>query len=317
MNDTCPGMKCDLDIIIVNWNGGRHLLNCIQSLALINNKTNVITTIVDNASNDGSTDSISKSDNVNLIFNTDNLGFAKACNIGAVSGNSEFILFLNPDAYLSPNSIKDSVLFMKNPLNTKIGICGIQLINDSGNVSRSCSRFPNALNFVTHSFGLTRFNSKLGHLMEEWAHDTSREVDHVIGAFFLVRRTLFEKLGGFDENFFVYLEDLDFSYRAFIMGYKTYYLSEVQAYHSGGGISNQVKSSRLFYSLRSRMIYASKHFSSFGFVSVILVTLLLEPLSRTILAVLQGSRNSILETWTGYIMLYRWLPKWWIRGETR
>ena len=206
---------------------------------------------------------------------------------------------------------------MKSPQNAMIGICGIQLIDDSGLTSRSCSRFPNMYHFITHSIGLVRFFPQLGHFMQEWSHDESREVDHVIGAFFLVRRALFEVLQGFDEIFFVYLEDLDFSYRASRIGYKTFYLSGAPSFHAGGGISNQVKSHRLFYSLRSRILYASKHYSIFGSCSVILITLISEPLSRTSFAILRCSWSSILETLSGYIMLYKWLPQWWIRGVTR
>jgi len=141
-------------------------------------------------------------------------------------------------------------------------------------------------------------------IMEEWPHDETREVDHVIGAFFLVRRSLFESLGGFDERFFVYLEDVDFSVRAGRAGWRSVYLTEARAYHKGGGTSEQVKARRLFYSLRSRMQYAHKHFPVRGAIVVGAGTLLVEPLVRLGWAVLQRSGSTFVETIQGYAMLW-------------
>jgi len=153
--------------------------------------------------------------------------------------------------------------------------------------------------------------------MAEWPHDITRDVDHVIGAFFLVRRSLFESLGRFDERFFVYLEDLDFSYRARQAGWRSVYLANAQAFHAGGGTSHQVKARRLFYSLRSRLLYAAKHFSKSGAALVFLATLLLEPLSRSAWALMRRSLPSLKETWQGYGMLWCWLPQWVFKGVTR
>jgi hypothetical protein len=95
------------------------------------------------------------------------------------------------------------------------------------------------------------------------------------------------------------------------------YLAEAQAFHAGGGTSNKVKARRLFYSLRSRLLYSFKHFDLGGAWVVLLATLLLEPVSRTLLAMSRGSWSSVKETWCGYAMLYRWLPQWVLRGVTR
>src|SRR5660398_194498 len=110
----------------------------------------------------------------------------------------------------------------------------------------SCARFPCVSGFLAHAVGLDRSFPRLGHFMAEWDHLANRQVDHVIGAFFLVRRGLFEQLQGFDERFFVYFEDVDFSCRAKQSGWKSYYLADTQAFHAGGGTSNQVKAQRSF-----------------------------------------------------------------------
>ena len=98
------------------------------------------------------------------------------------------------------------------------------------------------------------------HFMTDWDYRENREVDQVSGAFFLVRRKVFEELNGFDERFFMYFEDLDFAYRAKQAGWRSFYLADAQAVHFGGGASYQVKGKRLYYVLNSRALYVAKHF---------------------------------------------------------
>ena len=144
--------------------------------------------------------------------------------------------------------------------------------------------------------------------MEDWSHLESKEVDHVIGAYYFVRRELFEKLGGLDERFFVYLEDLDFSIRAKKAGFASYYLASTTAFHKGGGSSEQVKSARLFYSLRSRLLYAFKHFGFFSASLVLFATLLVEPITRVVFGFSQRSLAAVSETLSAYWQLWGALP---------
>jgi len=288
-----------LDIVTVNWNSGLQINRCVRSVIAFSSKNGLQITVVDNGSIDGSIDAIKPDPRLSIIRTGENLGFGKACNLGSKLGGNDFLLFLNPDAALFPDTLEKSLAFMQDPANAQVGICGVQLQDESGHVARSCSRFPSAWRFFAHSMGVVHFFPRLGHFMAAWPHDQTREVDHVIGAFFLVRRTLFEQLGGFDERFFVYLEDVDFSYRAHQAGWKSVYLADVQAFHAGGGTSNQVKARRLFYSLRSRLLYAFKHFSLLGAWVILLSTLLLEPLTRSAYALLRGSWPALKETWSG------------------
>lgn len=306
-----------IDIITVNWNAGSQLCACIDSITRYGNGLVEHTVVVDNGSADGSDTSIAGLPNVTLIRTGANLGFGKACNLGAQNADSEYLLFLNPDAALHADTLPKALSYMQDPVNAKVGICGVQLLDEAGHISRSCTRFPSALGFVTHAVGLDRIFPRLGHFMAEWDHAQTREVDHVIGAFFMVRRALFDSLGGFDERFFVYLEDLDFSCRARQAGWRSVYLADAQAFHAGGGTSNQVKARRLFYSLRSRLLYAFKHFSWLGAVGVLLATLLVEPWSRSALALLRLSWSGLKETWAAYGLLWRWLPQWVFKGVTR
>lgn len=305
-----------LSIITVNWNAGHQLLDCINSIQKFGAPYVTQTIVVDNGSTDGSEKTIQDMLGVKVIFSGENLGFGKACNLGAQHAESEYLLFLNPDAALYSDSLPNALAFMQDPANVKVGICGVQLLDESGRLSRSCARFPSAFGFMAHALGLDRLFPRLSPAMAEWDHAQTREVDQVIGAFFLVRREVFDALGGFDERFFVYFEEVDFSRRAHNAGWCSVYLADAKAFHAGGGTSNQVKARRLFYSLRSRLLYAFKHFSVPAALTVLFATLLIEPLARSVLALVQRSLPGFKETWAGYFMLWTWLPTWLFKNET-
>ena len=303
-----------MDIIIVNWNAGSQLKDCINSLA---GTENLRIIVVDNASTDGSEKFAVNNPKVNLICSNQNLGFGKACNLGARHAQSDFLLFLNPDASVFPDTLDKALAYMRDPKHADVGICGVQLKDETGHVARSCSRFPTPQGFLVHALGLDRLFPRFGHSMVDWSHDETRDVDQVIGAFFLVRRPLFEMLEGFDEQFFVYFEEVDFSRRARDAGWRSVYLADAQAFHAGGGTSNQVKARRLFYSLRSRLIYARKHFAFSGFALTCFATLFFEPLSRMGFSLAKRSLSPLKETGSAYVMLWRWLPDWVFKGTTR
>lgn len=303
-----------LRIVIVTWNAGAQLGDCLNSIAQADKTGFELerVVVVDNASTDRSLDGIdAPALPLEVICNAENRGFAAACNQGAESSTADYLLFLNPDTRLHADSLAVPLDFMAQPANRQVGICGIQLIDDTAAVSRSCARFPTPGMFYAAMFGLDRFLPQLGHFMREWDHTTTREVDHVIGAFFLVRQPLFETLGGFDARFFVYLEDLDFSLRVRRAGWISFYLASASAFHKGGGTSDQVKATRLFYSLRSRLLYGLKHFSRPQAALLAASTLVIEPMTRLSFVLLRGRLPAVGETLAGYRMLYRALPGLW------
>jgi GT2 family glycosyltransferase len=310
-----------LSIIIVNWNAGQYLVDSVSSIGLFCPNLVCEVFVIDNASTDNSINLLNGAINLNckisVVCNTENLGFAAACNLGARHASGEFLLFLNPDAALFLNTLPAVLKFMNQASSSDVGICGVQLVDNTGNVSRSCTRFPTALGLTWHAVGMDRLFPRLGHFMSEWDHSQTREVDHVIGAFLFIRHSLFLKLNGFDERFFVYLEDLDLSLRSHQLGWRSIYLTDAQAFHVGGGTSRRVKAHRLFYSLRSRQIYAFKHFSRFAASVVLFSTLFIEPFSRICFATLCGSWSGVTETLSAYCMLWRWLPRWLLKGVTR
>lgn len=302
-----------IDIVIVNWNSANQLADCIDSIILYGDDLVSRVIVIDNDSRDGSADAVESRSAVDLVRSKTNLGFGKACNLGASRGSAEYILFLNPDAFLMEDSLAKSLALLRAPENGSVGVVGIQLIGEDGNVQRSCARFPGPFSFAAKSFGVTALFKKADFHRQEWDHSETSAVDHVIGAFYLLKRKLFVELGGFDERFFVYLEDLDFSLRAKKLGYRSVYLADAQAFHTGGGTSQQVKARRLFYSLRSRLQYASKHFSTGGTLVVAATTLLVEPFARCGQALMRGRTREAREVLTAY----QWLLGWLVGGRTR
>jgi len=306
-------MTVTLDIVIVNWNSGTQLRDCLNSIKDTMKNTFVLSrvVVVDNGSTDGSIHNLECSDlPLTVIHNSINLGFAKGCNQGADKSSSQYLLFLNPDTRLFNDSLDVPIVFMERRINKNVGICGIQLVDENNILSRSCSRFPTIGHVFNKAIGLMRVSPRLfpGQDMSEWNHNTDRKVDQVIGAFFLVREKLFCELNGFDERFFVYFEEVDFSYRAFKAGWRSYYLANCRAYHKGGGSSEQVKAKRLFYSLRSRILYGYKHFSLIGGTFILLTTVLLELVTRATVAILRGSLSELGEILQAYYLLYLSFP---------
>jgi len=292
-------------IVIVNWNAGALLRKCLDSLARFGGDALAETVLVDNGSTDGSADVEIPGLPLAIDRTGENLGFARGSNRGATGARAAYLLFLNPDTELRAGTLAAVVDFMEREESAQIGICGIRLVGEDGTVQRHCARFPTWRSFVGHSLALT---ARLPRLfppvtLDDFDHLSNRDVDHVIGAFYLIRRDLFEALGGFDERFFVYLEDLDLSRRAAASGWRCHYLADAVAFHKGGGTSDQVKAHRLFYSLRSRLLYALKHFSRPAAWAVIAATLLIEPFSRLALAAARRSSEEARATLAAYRML--------------
>jgi len=300
-----------IDIITVNWNSGTQLKECIESIQKAEFSNCILNkvVVVDNDSKDNSLELLEalNYEKLEIIKNSDNLGFGKACNIGAKNSKSDFILFLNPDAIVYEETFKKLFDYIEKNDTSDVAVYGVQLIGDDGKVQRSCARIPSLSNFVSRSLGLNKLNPKYfkTYHLEEWNHNETKQIDHVIGAFYLIKREIFNSINGFDERYFVYFEDLDLSKRVYDSRYKTIFISEAQAYHKGGGTSEQVKAKRLFYSTRSRLIYGFKHFGFFKGIFLMFFTFVVEPITRVIFSILKGKRGEIVETFRGFGMLYK------------
>ncbi|MBO9622443.1 MAG: glycosyltransferase family 2 protein [Sphingomonas sp.] len=295
------------DIIIVNWNSGNWLRRCLRSVAAEGGPHVGKVIVVDNGSTDGSLDLGAEQGTPQIIRSERNLGFAAACNLGATAATAPYLLFLNPDASFGAETLGTALKFMESETGRDVGVCGVRLIEESGETQRGCAHFPSWRTFVGAALGLGSVAPRLFPplQMTHFDHLQSRDVDHVIGAFYLIRRPLFESLGGFDERFFVYLEDLDLSLRVHRAGFRVHYLASAEAFHKGGGSSERVKATRLFYALRSRLLYADKHFSRGASAVVAATTLLIEPLPRFARALLRLSAEEFADTCRGFVLLFR------------
>jgi GT2 family glycosyltransferase len=304
----------DVDIIIVNWNAGKKLFECLDSIQHANTANSFHLAkciVVDNASTDGSLDQLANiALPLELIINTENKGFGFACNQGAKCGSSKYILFLNPDVKLFQDSLSKPITFLETVTDIPIGILGIQMINQNGAIHRNVARFPSPQSFLYRMFGVDRIWPRQfpSLFMTDWTYLHSSVVDQVPGSFFLVRRSLFDELKGFDERFFMYFEDLDFAYRARRAGWVSYYLSNVKAFHHGGGTTDQIRAWRLFYILRSRIAYVAKHFGYHRALWIVIASLIIEVWVRLAWSLIHFSRRDFMETIQAYFLYVEDLP---------
>lgn len=291
------GMSFALDVVIVNWNADGHLDRCLRSLVEANLKCKVIQTItiVDNASTDKSAAVISRfvraSEMITSIINSKNLGFATACNQGAASGRAQYLLFLNPDTVVNAPCFVELAGVLRERDGLSRGIVGVKNLRNDGTIWRSCSRFPSPWLYISEAIGLGKVfpGPYTSIAMKEWAHDASQMVDQVIGAFFVVNRPLFVSLGGFDERFFVYFEEVDFCLRAREVGVRPYFLESASVVHIGGRSSAQAGAKRLLYSWRSRTEFAKKHWTRTSILVVIATIIVIETPLRITFSLLPRS----------------------------
>jgi N-acetylglucosaminyl-diphospho-decaprenol L-rhamnosyltransferase len=302
-----------LDIIIVNWNAGPHLGSCLQSVASASHSGFALgrVVVVDNASRDGSEKMPPVGGlSLTVIRNDVNRGFAAACNQGAKAGVGDYLLLLNPDTELFASSLTDCVAFMENQANCQVGIAGAALVDADGRPGVLGGRFPTVGTFLADALGLSlawpgRFP---GLLVRPPAPRDVEDIDAVMGAFFLIRGALFRRLGGFDERFFVYLEDVDLSWRAREMGFRSVVLGGVRVRHVGGASSQSIPAERLFYALRSRLLYGFKHFTKAGAAALAAVTFF-EFAPRMARAAWRLSMVEARSTATAYALLLREMPR--------
>jgi hypothetical protein len=252
--------------------------------------------VVDNASNDGSLEGLEQVDvPLRIIRNDRNRGYAAACNQGASVGTGELVLFLNPDTEVSPETLDLAVSFLVDPANERFGICGGRMLTPDGEDGFACARFPTLWMFVSKMLGLSELLPGIvpRQRMDAGELQRSMPVDQVIGAFFLLRRELFERLDGFDERFFVYLEEVDLAFRAAKVDEYSYYLAEARVLHRERVSSGQVPAKRTFYLLRSRTEFARKHWPAWQAVVLATMIVVVELPVRLVLAAGRGRESEM------------------------
>jgi GT2 family glycosyltransferase len=259
----------DLSVIIVNYNVKELLENCINSVLASSKNVSTEIIVVDNNSYDGSLDYIRKKfageKRVKLIENRTNLGFSRANNLGARVAKGKYILILNPDTVLQEDTLKRALDFYESKPDS--GVVGCKLVLPNGKLDLACRRsFPTPSVAVYRMLGLSKIfprSKAFGKYNLTYLDENqTNEVDSVCGAFMLIRRDLYEKLGGFDETYFMYGEDLDLCYRIRKLGLKVYYFPGTSAIHFKGSSTRKSSISYVNNFYGAMRIFVQKNLKS-------------------------------------------------------
>lgn len=252
-------MTGPLSIVIVSCNSGPFLEECLNVVFRGQHGFSVKVILVDNHSSDGSVERIeTEFPELTFIRNNRNLGFAKACNQGLQFARGDYVLFLNPDAFIKGDALARCVTFMD--VNTDVGMLGCRLLNMDGTLQPSCSDFPFIHKlFLEHLLRNRIFSQALRRklLLKYWKHDKIREVDWVLGAFMLSRLGLLKKLKGFDEDFFLYGEDMELCYRIKQNRWKIAFLPDAKVIHVGNPVWDKERVLRVHNAI---LMFYKKHF---------------------------------------------------------
>jgi GT2 family glycosyltransferase len=276
----------DVTIVIVSFETRDLTLACLDSIATETVVPRRSVRVVDNASQDGSADAIRQHPiAAHLIASRDNLGFARANNIAARGADSEFILLLNPDTVVLDGAIDRLVAFAH--ANPEAGIWGGRTLFADGTLNpSSCWRRMTPWNLLCRASGLTGIFRGSGLFNGEayggWPRDTVAEVDIVSGCFLLIRRTLWERLGGFDPAFFMYGEEADLCLRARALSARPMVTPDATIIHLGGA-SERTRSAKMIKLLAAKTTLIRRHWHP-----------LLQPLGVGLLAAWPLSRGLAL-----------------------
>ncbi|MBL7106982.1 MAG: glycosyltransferase family 2 protein [Phycisphaerae bacterium] len=251
-----------LSIIIVSWNVRADIINCLGSIYKNPSSSPFEVILIDNASSDKTVECIQKEfSQVVCIANNDNRGFAGANNQGIEIAKGEYLLFLNPDTIIHKGTLDYLVDFMDN--NKEAGACGPQLLNEDGSIQRSVRRFPSFRGALYRFTFLKYFKifkkDYRNWLARDFDHKSQIEVDQLMGAALLVRKSITDNIGGFDERYFMYYEEVDLCCRIKHDGWQIVFLPQVRITHLGGRSSQQIPAAKRIMMLRSMLKYFRKH----------------------------------------------------------
>lgn len=230
----------DLSLVVVNWNAKRYLLKCLQSIKETVGYLSTETIVVDNGSWDGSVNAVREQFPwVKIIESKDNLGFARANNIGIRASRGKYVSLLNSDVVILDGCFR--ILYGYMEKHPGVGMVGPKMLGPAQEARRSTMSFPSLLNNFFRAFALDSFFPKSPlfgqYLMAYRELRSVQEVDVLNGFFWLIRREALDKVGLLDESFFLYGEDMDFCRRFERGGWSRVYHPGAAAIHFGGASS--------------------------------------------------------------------------------
>lgn len=253
-----------LSIIIVNYNVKNLLRECLNSIQKASHSLDIEIWVVDNASSDQSVKMLNAEfPNIHVIENKENVGFAKANNQVLKKVSGEYILLLNPDTQVYESTLKNSIDFASKTPNC--GGIGVKMIDYDGQFLNESKRgFPTPWVSFCRLVYLSRLFPKsalfnryyMGHLDSDQCH----KIDILAGAFILIKKDIIDEIGGLDEAYFMYGEDIDFSHRIQQAGYDNYYLGDIRILHHKGKSTNKNKSQYIEHFYGAMKIFAKKYY---------------------------------------------------------
>lgn len=257
----------DVSIVILTYNSSDFISNCLASVKRWTKGIKYEVIIVDNASSDKTQDvigkNISKQGSWQLIKNSDNTGFAGGNNVGIKKAKGRYILLLNPDTKLLENSVKTMTDWMDD--NEKVGIASCKLLNEDKTIQPTGGFFPTLSRIFLWSTLLDDlplvqniFGSYHPHTYHDF-YENERELDWVTGAFFLIRREVIEQVGLLDEDFFLYVEELELCLRAKEKGWKVGYVPKTRVLHYVG--KSGTREGTVIRELSGLKLLYKKHYS--------------------------------------------------------
>jgi N-acetylglucosaminyl-diphospho-decaprenol L-rhamnosyltransferase len=243
-----------VDVVVVAYNSAANLRACIEPLTAA---ADLRVLVVDNASSDDGAATVQDLP-VTLVSSPTNVGFAAGSNLGWRSGNAPYVLFLNPDASVDPTGVRALAEAASDPA---IGAVAPRIVDSDGAVEYSQHRFPTLSSVLIQALLLDRIpglgNREHGDVTDPQAYESQGSPDWVGGACLLLRRSTLEWLGGFDERFFMYAEDMDLCRRIRDLGLDVRFVPAIEIRHEGGASASAPRRSAM--QMESRVLYARKH----------------------------------------------------------
>jgi GT2 family glycosyltransferase len=289
-----------IGIIVINWNCGNLTYKAITPyLNCESDKIICEIAVVDNASVDDSI-SILKPLDITLIENKMNMGFGHACNQALKKLNVDYVLLLNPDTGSEPTTLETLTDFLEN--NPAYAVTGPQQRYENGKVIRCCGRFPSFTTSLWELLGLSKIRPSIftpAPIMTDFDHIESRDVDHIMGSYMLIRKSVIDSTGFMNEEYFVYGEDIDLSKRISKKGFKSYYNSSNFIIHATGSSGDKASTKRLYYSIDARRIYWKTYYSKTAVAVLTFLSLTIEPLLRIFKSPLQT--GTVLKAYFFYV----------------
>lgn len=232
-----------LSILIVNWDTRDLVVKCVHSILKHAVGINYEVIIVDNHSKDGSVEQLTNlfghNKRIRVIQSFRNLGFAKANNLAYENSSGQYLLLLNPDTEIMEGSLPTMISYLQE--HPEVGVLGPKLLNPDGTLQPSVRRFPGIWSSLVVFSGMHRFIRPKKYLMGDFTYDKVAEVDQVMGAALMTRREIVEKLGLFDDKFWLWYEEVDYCKRVKKAGSRVVFLPQASIVHFGAQSFGQLE----------------------------------------------------------------------------